>query len=177
MPSFSSQPVPAVPSTFFIYPTLPISSLPPPGHWHLSKRKEKWLAWQLGRIRLIEIDGSGPRRPPFYCCSKKCYQGLMEPRSVWSILWLRRLGVYWTCKEIGMEVEREINLNSNWLSCRRVGRSRAVGWYLEGVGNTLPKSAPGPFVVSSVRCEQGVSLQVWFDYNGCISLSHWNTCW
>lgn len=37
-------------------------------------------AW---RICLIEIDGSGPRRPPFYySCSKKDYQGLMEPRSL-----------------------------------------------------------------------------------------------
>lgn len=58
-------------------------------------------AW---RICLLEIDGSGPRRPPFYySCSKKEYQGLMEPRSLAEVFcdWadLMFTGLAWELEE------------------------------------------------------------------------------
>lgn len=132
-----SQPVSAAPSTLLICLTLFTSSLLPPTHWHLYSRKERWVAWQPRRIRLIEIDGSGPGRTPFYySCSKKGYQGVMEPCSLAELFC-----VYRTCKGVGREIEREINLNCNWykVSHRMVGGSRIEEWFGGGVGNTALK--------------------------------------
>lgn len=43
-----------------------------------------------------------------------------------------------------------------------------MGWVLDGVGHSIPKLVPGPFVVRSVVCEQGVNL--WAQGSGLITM-------
>lgn len=86
-------------------------------------------------FNIVEIDGSGPRRPLFhYSCSKKDDQGLTEPCSPaevfcdWGDLLLTGLP-----RELGEKLEGNLNCNGYKVSHRMAGGGAELwdGFWME----------------------------------------------